>query len=479
MASFVHSTIKSSGSGFALSSEQFGTVTADGVIAISGSAITSASDQNDIQIINEGLVFSASKALFLEGQGNRITNSGSIFSATSGITLGVPDTERTLGDVVFNTGTIQGLSDTADGITAFKGGVKITNSGVITTSGGEAIQIFSLQTNGVQTNEIVNSGLISTSGTGFALRLNGDIDVISNTGEIFGDIRLGGENDVFKGATGYVDGKISGGNGDDFIESGNGDDLIFGDTGDDIIISGNGDDVIVGGIGRDQIDGGAGIDTASYENASAGVDVRLTTGRGRGNEAQGDKLSNIENLIGGEFGDKLSGNDFVNRLEGGDGGDVLSGLGGNDFLFGGNGEDFLNGDDDDDVLFGGAQNDVLIGGDGDDVLNGGLGQDVLWGGEGSDIFQFLDVAESGTGAARDIIRDFEQGVDLLDLGAIGATSFSAGGFTNTAGEVSSRLLGGGSKTLIEFDQDGDGAADFQILMTNGGFTLTADDFILG
>ena len=384
---------------------------------------------------------------------------------------------------IFNTGTIV-ARESAYAIAIFTptngtdgGPNTITNTGTIITDIG-AISIYSskkvdhvtndgfiqgsLRLQGGENSSLAYADTLINSGT-----IVGDVvmgyggDRINNTGLIEGTIDLGDDNDVLDGETGEIKGPILAGSGDDIIKSGIGDDVVYGDNGDDIIHSGKGDDFLEGGNGRDRMYGGEGNDTAGYRDSLTGVRVNLNTNRGRGGEAQGDQLYNIENLIGSYFEDTLIGDDLINQLEGGSGDDSLSGRGGNDVLFGGNGDDVLQGDA------------------GDDILNGGLDRDILWGGEGVDIFEFLDVAESGIGSSRDVIKDFEQGVDLIDLAAMGATSFSTGGFTSTAGEVTYKLIGGGTKTVIEYDHNGDGAADFQILMTNGGFTMTADDFVLG
>ena len=441
MASFVLSTTETSG--YTLSEGEYAFITATGVIAVTGSALNSGGVQNNIDVVNEGSLFGEDFGISFGGQGIYVSNSGSIRGGSVAVFL-TGSGDRTISDVIYNTGVIEGMSPTADGIISYMGGVNITNSGVISTSGDDAIQMSSNQTNGIRTNEIFNSGIIITTGDGYAINMtNTDTDIIRNTGEISGGIVLGGGDDQFLGENGIVDGEISGG------------------AGDDIIWSGIGNDLLNGGTGRDKLHGGAGNDTATYEDSSAGVRVNLTSNRGRGGDARGDWLFDIENLIGSDYDDTLIGDAISNILEGGDGADTLNGEGGNDFLFGGSGDD------------------TLIGGDGDDILNGGLDRDILWGGEGADIFEFLDVEESGIGSSRDVIKDFEQGVDLIDLAAMGATSFSAGGFTSTAGEVTFKLIGGGTKTVIEYDHDGDGAADFQILMTNGGFTMTSDDFVLG
>lgn len=119
---------------------------------------------------------------------------------------------------------------------------------------------------------------------------------------------------------------ISGGAGNDLIYGYGGADTLDGGTGDDIIFGGNGDDFLEGGAGNDVLHGGNGSDTASYESASSGVDVDLTgpspqnTG-GAGN----DSLSSIENLIGSNYDDSLSGNSESNTLIGLDGDDTLVG----------------------------------------------------------------------------------------------------------------------------------------------------------
>ena len=63
----------------------------------------------------------------------------------------------------------------------------------------------------------------------------------------------------------------------------------------------------------------------------------------------------------------------------------------------------------DDLIFGGAGDDKLYGRGGDDVLFGGDGMDKLYGGTGADVF-IID-----GGPSQDQIRDFELGLDRIDL----------------------------------------------------------------
>jgi len=82
----------------------------------------------------------------------------------------------------------------------------------------------------------------------------------------------------------------------------------------------------------------------------------------------------------------------------------VSGGAGNDSLTGGAGHDLLSG---------GAGDDSLTGGAGGDVLQDGSCADQLWGGAGADLFV---LAADG---AVDVIRDFQPGIDRIDLSAWG------------------------------------------------------------
>ena len=85
---------------------------------------------------------------------------------------------------------------------------------------------------------------------------------------------------------------------------------------------------LTGGLGADELNGGGGIDTASYSDSAEGVEVSLATGLGFFGSAEGDILSGIENLVGSDFDDTLTGDALANRLNGGLGDDTLDGGGG-------------------------------------------------------------------------------------------------------------------------------------------------------
>ncbi|MEM9737463.1 MAG: hypothetical protein AAF908_12795, partial [Pseudomonadota bacterium] len=87
-------------------------------------------------------------------------------------------------------------------------------------------------------------------------------------------------------------------------------------------------------------------------------------------------------------------------------------------------------------------------------------------------------------AQRDLVTDFEVGVDSFDLRRIDgdesdgdndALSFIGGAaFSNTAGEVRVTSIGG--NTRVQGDTTGDGAANFEIELT-GAVALTGGDFL--
>jgi Ca2+-binding RTX toxin-like protein len=116
--------------------------------------------------------------------------------------------------------------------------------------------------------------------------------------------------------------------------------LLMGGGGNDKLTGDAGNDILDGGIGNDILTGGIGTDTASYASSQAAVTVNLgvttaqnTVGAGR------DTLATIENVIGSDAGDTLTGSTLANQMDGGLGNDILTGGAGVDTLDGGAGSD--------------------------------------------------------------------------------------------------------------------------------------------
>jgi len=212
---------------------------------------------------------------------------------------------------------------------------------------------------------------------------------------------------------------IVGGLGDDTLLGLGGDDTLIGNRGDDTLDGGAGNDMLSGRIGGDTLIGGDGIDTASYADSLVGVNVSLADGTASGGQAQGDTLIGIENLIGSDAGDTLTGDDGVNVLIGYADGDTLKGKQGDDTLKGSLGDDTLIGNRGNDALIGNRGNDTLDGGLGDDRMVGGLGRDVFLFSVGNDTLDggnHLDVAEfDGAQADFDVVNAGDGAWTVTDL----------------------------------------------------------------
>ena len=237
------------------------------------------------------------------------------------------------------------------------------------------------------------------------------------------------------------------------VTGGMGNDRLTGDGWDNTLIGGPGADVLDGGnaitgAGADGDFGTAddvmtsGTDTASYAGSSAGVtiafsentrrvnnrDVTTHDATGSGGDAEGDRLLNIDKVIGTAHNDTFIASKTIADGQEFDGGenamdnpmtpmvdeskdsDTLSyasfntavqiyaanhgvqllnienliGGSGDDLLYGNARPNKLEGGAGADQLFGEADNDMLIGGPGNDTLQGGLGIDMLNGGAGGD-----------------------------------------------------------------------------------------------
>ena len=144
----------------------------------------------------------------------------------------------------------------------------------------------------------------------------------------------------------------------------------------------------------------------------------------------------------------------------------------------------LEGGDPDNTIVGSRVNDIILTKVGDDLLRGGLGKDVLTSDSGEDVFDFNRAVESTRGAAnRDVITDFEQGQDHIDLSNLDGSSrkgfqhfkfIGAQKFHDKKGELHYRAVDSDT-VILEGDRNGDGKADFQVEV-NGVGSLTIDDF---
>jgi Ca2+-binding RTX toxin-like protein len=266
----------------------------------------------------------------------------------------------------------------------------------------------------------------------------------------------------------------------------------------DAIYGNEQDNVLAGLAGADTINGGGGIDTADYQASKAAVVVDLRSTTQHGGDAEGDRLSSIENVTGSAQADSITGNDKANILRGGRGNDTLAGYEGADTLDGGDGVDTADysftpargdftgvvvnlttgqasgaggladgdtllsienviGTGKGDALTGNERENVLYGGRMDDMLAGLGGADTLVGGDG--LRDFADYAASPEGVVVDLVTNENRyghahGDKLLEIEAVRGSAFGDeirgdGNWNTLLGEDGDDLLvaGGNRDTL--------------------------------
>ena len=269
-----------------------------------------------------------------------------------------------------------------------------------------------------------------------------------------------------------------------------GNDQINGGAGDDSLYGEAADDELWGLTGADRLDGGAGTDIAVYWASDEAVTVNLASGTGQGGHAEGDEITGVENLWGSDHADTLTGDNGANRLYGGRGDDDLRGNSGDDVLEGDIGADRLDGGPgmdmasyslsnegvtvklgegiiegghaDGDVLVsiegiqGSRYDDVLEGDNGANRLSGGIGDDTLKGNGGADRFIFEHSNRD------DVILDFTDGEDRIDLTGIGLSGFDDLILSSDSDGVTIHMTtsGGGTILLEGFDVANLDASDF-------------------
>ncbi|HEX2591334.1 MAG TPA: calcium-binding protein, partial [Rhizomicrobium sp.] len=328
------------------------------------------------------------------------------------------------------------------------------------------------------------------------------------------------------------------GDGNDTLSGAEGDDILDAGAGADTLDGGTGNDRLDGGAGADRMTGGLGNDTYYVDNKGDVVIEKAGEGTDTVYSEISYVLgSTLEKLVlmggksidgtGNGLDNALTGNWSDNVLDGKGGQDRMEGLGGNDtyivddirdkviesannghdtirakvsFTLSSNVEDGvllgtanismtgnaadnkLIGNDGNNTLSGGRGIDQLLGGNGDDTLVGGAEGDTLRGGLGADRFVFTNTSDSQAGA-RDTIMDFSHAdgdrIDLRQIDAIAGGSDNAfhlvAALDGHAGQLA--VTAQGANWLVSGDTDGDGNADF-LLLVKSATALVQQDFLL-
>jgi trimeric autotransporter adhesin len=218
-------------------------------------------------------------------------------------------------------------------------------------------------------------------------------------------------NDKIDGKGGYYD-ALFGDDGNDTIAGGGGSDWLRGGDGNDVMTGAGGNDRLRGEAGNDTLNGGDGIDRADYRFADGDVNVDLNLGIAT-DDGHGtiDTLIAIENVRGGDFDDRITGNAGANVLEGRDGADILTGAGGADTLNGAGGADTFRlnsfGEGHDVVEEWNGAEDILSFSDLLDIGAPGILDDLQ--------AAIADIDDSGAGG--DVVVTFDNGSSLTFQGA--------------------------------------------------------------
>jgi Ca2+-binding RTX toxin-like protein len=365
---------------------------------------------------NDNLFGGGGGDTFIGGENSDTVNYS---TAAAGITVFMAANQQLLnagaavGDTYFGIENITG-SNEDDFITGdTQGNVLNGGNGDDTLDGGAGASVTDVLNGGNDEDTVTYAN--ATIGVTLSLVSGGSI------GDATGDTYLSIENVI---GSNYKD-TIEGDSGNNIIRALDGDDDIKGGGGSDVLYGGSGDDSFSNIATKGSVQtfyGGDGLtdfgnDTVSYDGSEKFVRVSLQSGGFVFDSDGTSKLAEqvfigIENLIGGNKADDLTGNAAANLLIGGLGNDKLSGAAGED------------------NLQGGAGDDVLEGGAGADTLNGGAdtGTGVR------DTASYANASVSGTGLTIDL------SVTVAGEGnGLGTGDAAGDGFTGIETVVGTRL----------------------------------------
>jgi serralysin len=427
----------------------------------------------------------------LEGRDN-VTN------AATGVIYGIVD----LGD-----GGVTAASQTgaSAGTTVIASNQTLTNAGRIfgvVEGEPDVLTSTALVRFGAGVDRLVNSGTIGSEGPIFFGNRFTTINLMTeflntdiNPGVV---VSMGAGNDAATN-TGFIRGLISMGEGSDTVTGGANGDYVVDEAGADRYVLGAGADY-VGITGKDgagdTIDGGAGLDLLAVDltdpllqgQLGVAIDARAASGRIYYDVSDFTFANPTTVPLSAENAQVISFSAEDYDVDGGV--DTIAGF-----------EQYI-GTEYDDIILGGAMAETIYGSLGNDTISGGGGKDLLIGDEGSDVFMFFAATDTGrVRATRDVISDFEEGLDKIALvldsntragtNAAGTQSafefvgmnevFTGGGAaatqpTETPAEV--RAYWAGLSTIVEVDTNGDGRSEFAIELT-GRLELLESDFVFG
>ncbi|MBU4572440.1 MAG: calcium-binding protein, partial [Desulfomicrobium sp.] len=370
----------------------------------------------------------------------------------------------------------------------------------------------------------LQDGLVAQSGGGAGNHAEGDIlvgieFVTGSNDKTHGDVLIGNDESNW----------MSGGDGNDTLYGGSGVDTLWGGDGDDslqaglsLVYVGEGyADLLLGGAGNDTLDGtlsarasmlcgGTGADRIigngrdshvnyqytghrdvfDFNYNAVYVDLNIQDGRAQsggpaGNDAIGDILSGIVNVVGSWGDDTIIGNKQNNNIFGEEGDDVLEGCEGADMIYGGKGYDiasYRHANAGVNVSLKIQGGNLQVGNDGDAQKGDALWYiDGLWGSDHADTLIGTDHGYTGFMSMHNVLNGYG-GDDLLS-GLAGDDTLDGGADNDTliGGSGNDLLLGGAGNDLLiggmtDTADGGDGFDTFRLednAGTGGTFDLSA------
>ena len=269
---------------------------------------------------------------------------------------------------------------------------------------------------------------------------------------------------------------LTGSAGGDTLTGDAGANVLRGLAGADLLVAGDGNDTLEGGAGADRLYGEGGVNTASYEGSTAGVTVSIATGYAAGGDADGDLLSQIQNLRGSNFSDLLEGDSGANLLQGLYGDDYVMATAGADVIDGAQGLDMVDFSNATSAVsldlgsslatapangvgysgmaagqtfisiegvVGSRFADQLYGEAGDQAFVGGQGNDYLAGGAGSDTYVF------GVGDGQDQVSDNNLDANVISLNNVSYDDLFFGSSGNpSTPQLDIRILATGEQISV-------------------------------
>ncbi|MDC0933511.1 calcium-binding protein, partial [Arcobacteraceae bacterium] len=351
----------------------------------------------------------------------------------------------------------------------------IGTDGNNTISGGtgdDTVDFSNLTSNGI---DITLKDTNTTAGgysTGDGTDYYFDIENVIGTNSIAnGDTIIGSESDNY----------IQAERGDDYIELGLGDDTVEGGDGTDTLSYKNFEELVAG--------------------SGTGVTINLATGIATGEGT--DTISEIENVTGTNFNDTITGDSSINTIEGLSGSDTVSysyvgattdldvdlttgevHVTGTDIdylsdienIIGGEGDDTITGDDSDNILDGGITgDDYFIGNEGDDTFIGGSGTDTVdYTYSGYNINITLDDNGDGISTLATPETDTLEGIENI-VGTISSDIIISTDTTN----ISNSFSGAGGNDTLDGGSGDDyldgGSGDDYFYTTTGNDTILAGE----